>query len=985
MKSVSKKAGLTRFAKLSSLAVALHAGSVVAADQPQWLLSQPVNQQTQSAQFDITDIQLKTAIADNALTLPMLSGNAIDVKVKANNVFAPDLAARFPDIKSYDLHNSNGEWVGSLNVSKQGVRAKYFADGHIWLLKPGEQGYQLQSRQAQHAHDFIESEPRLVPEQLIANLPAAKVVPGNNDIRTYRIAIATTAEYTQRVSSALDKEAVLAELAVVLNRLNPVFEREMGANFQLFANNDRIIFTDPDTDPFANVVDEDIDIVDEAIASTGVNLNEYDIGHLFGSFSSGGSGLAYVGTLCSDNFKALGVSFSSNPVSDYFYMDLVAHEIGHQFGASHTFNGRNGSCEGNKTVASAFEPGSGSTIMSYAGACSGENLQSRVDDYFHVRSIDQYYNRLSAGLAAQCGTVANNGNSEPVAASNTNVTIPANSPFVLEGSATDADGDTLTYQWEQFDLEEAGLERPDINTDSGSGPLFRSYEPSTSPVRYLPRLQDVIDGSTALGETIPTTERDINFRFVVRDGQGAIDYSTMRISTTLSADPIEVTAPADGDVWSASGEQMIRWNTGGTELPPVSCATVDIMLSKDGGVTFDTQVAQGVANSGEYMSNYVSAADATDARIMVKCATSVFYNLSASFSMEKGEVSISQQVSTFSVEEDGSFSVSLGDFVIANPANIDISDLNIAVASGQNYTASGTQITPAQDFNGTLTFNVVLVDSAGNTVSEEYQGEATVTPVNDAPLANADSYTFTRNSSAQTLNVLSNDSDPDGDALTIVSNDYAGSGTLTLSDNRFSYTPANGFTGTETFNYVIEDASGESATALVTIRVNAPVTTPPANNDSGGGGSTGPVMWLLGVIALMARRLRGVSPMAVVASAIALSGCQSTEARNTAQVKKNTEIEVNHYDVLWQNPDAAAQLALSRGDTAMWIASRKGGHVYEAQDWPTEKVKRACGIRYLPHSGDAIQPDEKNQRMAMRDYAKRYNAIVKPHCAEKLQ
>jgi hypothetical protein len=459
-----------------------------------------------------------------------------------------------------------------------------------------------------------------------------------NRLVTYRLAVAATGEYTAFHGGTVD--GATQAIVTVVNRVTGVYEQEVAARFQLVANNNSIVFTNPATDNLDNndafdLIDDSQSVIDGAIG----NAN-YDIGH---TFSTGAGGLASLGVLGLTGVKARGVTGISAPVGDVFSIDYVAHEVGHQFGADHTFSGRIGSCSGgNGNLATAVEPGSGITIMAYAGICGADNLALNSVPYFHTVSYDEM-RAVMAGVPT-VGSSASTGNAIPTvsAVGGAAFVIPVRTPFVLTAAGADTDGDTLTYSWEQTD---AGALRLLSDTSKPSGNLFTFVVPSTSPSRYFPALDTIAAGNTnvatgncsvsvyldCITEFLPTVPRDMTFRVTVRDGSllgGGLDSADVTVAATGST-PFLVTAPNGGQSLPSRNDATVTWDVAGTSAAPINTPTVDVLMSTDGGLSFPHVLATSVANDGSAPVR-IPHLLGTTARLMIRGRGNVFFDTSDS-------------------------------------------------------------------------------------------------------------------------------------------------------------------------------------------------------------------------------------------------------------------------------------------------------------------------------------------------------------------
>lgn len=441
--------------------------------------------------------------------------------------------------------------------------------------------------------------------------------------RVYRAAVAATGEYTS-FHGGLNQAA--AAITTTLNRVNGVYEREICSRLILVANNNQLIYTNASTDPYTNNNGLTMLGQNQTNVTNLIGTNNYDIGHVF---STGGGGVAGFGVVCNNSQKARGVTGSDSPVGDPFDIDYVAHEMGHQFGGSHTFNSQTGSCGGgNREATSAYEPGSGTTIMAYAGICGSDNVQNNSNDYFNFRSLDQISGFITTGTGNTCPVKTNTGNAIPQVSNPTGgFIIPISTPFrLVSNQATDADGDALTYCWEQSDLGPAG----GPNNPSGNAPIFRSFSPVSSRERLLPRLQNILSGTGTMGEILPSYARNLTFRVTVRDnkaGGGGTNGANISLTVNATGGAFSVTtANTSGTTYEGGSTQTITWNRGGTAAAPFNVSHVRIRFSSDGGQTFPIILADSTANDGSEAVTLPVIVSNT-CRVMVEAIGNIFFDI----------------------------------------------------------------------------------------------------------------------------------------------------------------------------------------------------------------------------------------------------------------------------------------------------------------------------------------------------------------------
>lgn len=461
----------------------------------------------------------------------------------------------------------------------------------------------------------------------------------DNKRRNFRLALACTTEYAafhinraplSVPNTTLDdkKNIVLAAMNVSLTRINQIFEREINVHLNLISNNKDILFITSDN--FTNndayvLIDESQSVITSTIGSS-----NFDIGH---TFSTGAGGLAAIRSVCNNWSKASGVTGQSSPVGDPFDVDYVAHELGHQFGANHTFNN---SCSGNRNNSTAMEPGSGSTIMSYAGICT-PNVQKNVDAYYHYISLKNMQSFLATASCAQQITISN---APPVVTNILNKTIPYGTPFILSTTATDADGDQLTYTFEQINNQIAS--NPPVATAT-TGPAFRSLAPSQNNWRSFPNYGTVLDGTSNPDgivsnqwERLSTAARNYTFAATVRDNNpmgGRVTYTQPINITVANTGPFVITHPNNDPstpkpIWYMGDTKTITWNVAGTTGNNINVSNVNILISTDAGTTYTTLAANTPNDGSETITLPTNLTSTYEARIKIEAVGNIFYTVS---------------------------------------------------------------------------------------------------------------------------------------------------------------------------------------------------------------------------------------------------------------------------------------------------------------------------------------------------------------------
>jgi hypothetical protein len=647
------------------------------------------------------------------LEVPYPDGTTHTYEVVRNTTMHPELAAKYPEVASFNAKGiSHPEEYGKLDVTPQGF--------HAMIFSPKQSTFFIDPFNTSTTEDYIvyfknnfETERDFncgvnFNSEEEASQNASAMPYGSCELRTYRLALACTGEYANFHGSNTtnnDKSFALAAMVTTMNRVNGIYEQTIAITMEIIPNNDLVIFLNASTDPYSNLNGGAMLGQNQTTCDNTIGSANYDIGHVF---STGGGGIASLASVCSNDRKAQGVTGSSSPRNDPFDVDYVAHEIGHQFGANHT---QSNDCQRN--INTSMEPGSASTIMGYAGICS-PNVQNNSNDHFHNVSV-QEIGTFITGTGHTCPVKTTLVNNPPVITSTSgNMTIPKSTPFSLNANATDADGDALTYLWEQMNRQRSPnpYPMPPQSTSEG-GPMFRSYSATTESRRYFPRLSILRNGS-AVWEVLPSVARVMDFRVLVKDNHAVgscNDFTTVKVTVDENSGPFVVIYPnSNGITWYNTNSETVIWDVAKTNLSPVNCSTVDILLSTDAGITYPEVLATGVPNTGQF-SIIVPNLPTFEARVMVRCSNGNFFNISeTNFRISESTMSVSElENSSFKVfpnPSKGNLNIMLSD---VRPTEVSILDVTgrVVLADSMNEQMKSVDIS---NFNTGIYF-IHLINS----------------------------------------------------------------------------------------------------------------------------------------------------------------------------------------------------------------------------------------------------------------------------------
>lgn len=678
------------------------------------------------------------------ISIPLADGSFEPFAVWKTAMLEPALAAKFPYIRTYAGRSlRNPERTVRLSYTARGFRAMVmqpdlgvvFVEPYSWNQEryyivydaktaPEDATQKLKRRWSPDGSSGMMDAPDEQPFVPAITDRSVEIDPVK--LKIFRFCVSTTGEFA--IDHGGTKPLVFSAVTEYVNMVSGFFERDIDIRLQLIDGSQNAIFLDPENDPFFGEEVGNWMSLNPSVLDFYCGTNSHDVGHVLARYISGDA-IGVAGGITCGPGKGRGCS-AGNGNGNYGngFLGTFGQEIGHQMSGGHSWNRCNGG--GGRAGLTAFEPGSGSTIMSYAGSCGADNIQFGSDLYYHSGSIEEMRNFYLFNLGTSCGSYLTTDNHAPTVTLpyQDNFFIPISTPFELNGSASDPDGDALVYNWEEVD---AGPETA-LGFPQGNAATFRTLPAVSVTNRYFPRLQTVIVNGSSNAEQLPTYTRDLTFRLAARDNRpngGGVGWADVAFKSWEAAGPFLVTSPNTNSVtWKVGELANVVWDVAHTNVAPVNCQKVNIRLSTDSGLTYPITLAQGVTNDG---SQYVPVPNeiTTKARVRVDAADNVFFDISnTNFKIEQP----TQPSFTFGLASDvsticlpGTFTtdiLSAGVQGFNSPVNLTI-DGNFPPGATASF--SQNSITPGQPstlsfdltqvaVSGTFIFNVKAV-VAGNT------------------------------------------------------------------------------------------------------------------------------------------------------------------------------------------------------------------------------------------------------------------------------
>ena len=717
------------------------------------------------------------------LSLPLPDGRLWRFRIVESPVLSPELGEKFPQIKTYS-GQSMDDATATVRFSwtPKGLSALVISEQATFVIAPAGSNNQYISY---FTHDLeTKSFECSTPvggygANAYSGDERAELTVANGSLRRYRLAVSVTPEFIFAIGGETLTTAgagTIAAATAYVNNVRAVYEREIGVSFNLVAVWNPAFFGAPLTNGNLQLMNQQNQFfLDNLFFQGFAGSASYDIGLALGHSPTLPGGLASFGgdnngAACQPGFKAQVSALVTGPANnDYWGSALVAHELGHMFGARHTytpvfFNSPQYPqfCKDQADPLGMVEPGSGSTIMSYAGACPPDNLftpnpNAAADAYFHIHSLIRIANHKT--VYSGCGQLTTTGNSPPVISNaGAAATIPALTPFTLTAAASDPNGDAVTYDWEEWDQ---------------GGTIFRSFPPTTSPSRTFPSLTYILNngnvppvfiGPFFSGEALPPASGTMNFTVTVRDNRSTGGATTARdtllpITVIGSAGPFKVTQPNTFVTLPSGGQATVTWNVANTNLAPISTSAVRILLSTDGGNTFPTVLANSTANDGSEVVTLPSVLTDT-ARVKIEAVGNIYFDVSdVNFSIGNSVSTLQLSAANYSASEaTGKIDITVtrsGNTSGAASVNFSTSD----TAGLQNCTLANGKGSERCDYVtsiGTVRF------AAGETAKI-----VTIPIIDDVLLEGNETFTFTLNgASGGSL------ASPSTATVTIVDNDF---------------------------------------------------------------------------------------------------------------------------------------------------------------------------------------------------------------------